>query len=330
MDTQLDHFITYTNEALGINVLPKLWDKAATLPLFLKERYQFYHLEMLSVQCILAVDIGINGQTPASIEKQIIQLAAKTDKFFIYSRGTINSYDRKRLIERKIPFIIPGNQMYLPFLGVDLREYFRNVHRKSEKLSPAAQRLLLYLLQKACINGTTPAKMAEQLGYTNMTMTRAFQELENIGIGYHEKAGRNKLLYLKEDKKIIWDKALPFLQSPVQKKLYVRKPVGANDFSDSISLAGQSALAFMSMLAEPNIPAYAIQGKLWKGHLRRLLEVLPHPEPDAIELELWNYSVHLPDEKNIVDRLSLYLSMKDNTDERIQGALNNVLKECLW
>ena len=35
------------------------------------------------------------------------------------------SYERKRLIEQKVPSIVPGNQLYLPDLGLDLREYFR-------------------------------------------------------------------------------------------------------------------------------------------------------------------------------------------------------------
>jgi hypothetical protein len=29
------------------------------------------------------------------------------------------------LIEQKVSFIVPGNQLYLPDLGLDLREYFR-------------------------------------------------------------------------------------------------------------------------------------------------------------------------------------------------------------
>ncbi len=28
-------------------------------------------------------------------------------------------------IAQKVPFIVPGNQLYLPDLGLDLREYFR-------------------------------------------------------------------------------------------------------------------------------------------------------------------------------------------------------------
>jgi len=329
MEARLGPLIAYINEILGLRVLPQAWNKAADLPLFLKERYQFYHIELLSINCVIVADVDTGEQTPAAIEKHFIQLAAKTDGFFIYFCETISRYNRKRLIERKIPFVIPGNQMYLPFLGVDLHEYFHSIRRRSEKLSPAAQRLLLYLLQKKYIEGVNPVKMAELLGYTTMTMTRAFQELESVGIGRHKKVGKNKMLYLTEDKKTLWEKALPYLQSPVQKRLYVRRLDEADDFPYLFSLAGQSALANMSMIAEPNIPTYAIQGRMWAGHIRRQFEVLPHPEPDAIELELWSYPVRLPEKENIADGLSLFLSLMDNTDERVQGALSDIQKECL-
>ena len=43
----------------------------------------------------------------------------------VYVTGALASYERKRLIEQKVPFMVPGNQLYLPDLGIDLREYFR-------------------------------------------------------------------------------------------------------------------------------------------------------------------------------------------------------------
>ncbi|MCK7468892.1 MAG: hypothetical protein MZU91_12730 [Desulfosudis oleivorans] len=58
--------------------------------------------------------------------------AARLDKLrqlagmpVVYVTRTLASYERKRLIEQKVPFLVPGNQLYLPDLGIDLREYFR-------------------------------------------------------------------------------------------------------------------------------------------------------------------------------------------------------------
>lgn len=65
----------------------------------------------------------------------------------IYVTDALASYERKRLIEQKVPFIVPGNQLYLPELGIDLREYFRQRAGSAESpLSPSAQALLITAL----------------------------------------------------------------------------------------------------------------------------------------------------------------------------------------
>jgi hypothetical protein len=47
----------------------------------------------------------------------------------------------------KIPFIVPGNQLYLPDLGLDLREYFRQRSPTAQSaLSPSAQAMLITAL----------------------------------------------------------------------------------------------------------------------------------------------------------------------------------------
>ena len=43
----------------------------------------------------------------------------------VYVTRTFAPYECKRLIEQKVPFLVPGNQRYLPDLGIDLREHFR-------------------------------------------------------------------------------------------------------------------------------------------------------------------------------------------------------------
>jgi len=50
----------------------------------------------------------------------VIQTKQKDD--VVYVRTRMTAFNRKRLIEQKVPFIVPGNQMYLPTLAIDLRE----------------------------------------------------------------------------------------------------------------------------------------------------------------------------------------------------------------
>lgn len=54
--------------------------------------------------------------------------------------ATLACCERKRLIEQKVPLLVPGNQLYLPDLGIDLREYFRKPPTAPDTArSPATQ-----------------------------------------------------------------------------------------------------------------------------------------------------------------------------------------------
>jgi hypothetical protein len=92
------------------------------------------------------------------------------------------------------------------------------------------------------------------------------------------------------------------------------------------NLAGQSALTQYTMLDEPKIPVFAYSANEWKGRLLqdKILE-RTFPEPGGFEIELWKYAPSQFANEGRVDHLSLYLSMKDNSDERVQSALDALL-----
>ena len=61
-------------------------------------------------------------------------------------------------------------------------------------------------------------------------------------------------------------------------------------------------------------------------------EIIDEPgweKPSEIcKVEMWNYDPVKLCENGIVDKLSLYASLKDTKDPRVQGELENVLEEC--
>ena len=52
--------------------------------------------------------------------------------------------------------------------------------------------------------------------------------------------------------------------------------------------------------------------------------MLPEPETDAQEWQLWSYSPALMPDATTVDPLSLALSLQQNADDRIQLALDEL------
>jgi hypothetical protein len=80
------------------------------------------------------------------------------------------------------------------------------------------------------------------------------------------------------------------------------------------------------MLGEPPWPTYAIGPAQWKAALSANMEQLPEHVPGACEYEVWHYSPALVAGSDLVDPLSLTISLQNNPDERVEQALD-VLKE---
>jgi hypothetical protein len=53
-------------------------------------------------------------------------------------------------------------------------------------------------------------------------------------------------------------------------------------------------------------------------------------EPESPEIEIWNYAPELFAKKGIVDPLSLFLTLKNTEDERIEMVLDNLLRKIKW
>jgi DNA-binding MarR family transcriptional regulator len=328
MKSLLRDFERHLKENLDITATTKKWEGVDSLPFFLRDSYTFYEVSLLNTPCLLMVARDNNVQTPAIIRKQMLHVQAKWDGEVIYLCSSVSAYNRKRLIEQKVPFVVPGNQMYLPMLGIDLREHFRQIRSAAPgKLSPSTQAVVLHAL----LHGPkdyTPSRLANQLGYTVMTLTRAFDELVSLGLGEVVTEGRERVLRFSDGKKDLWQRSREFMRSPVKKRTIIhlleQKWCGIP--------AGLTALAHFTLLAPPSTPVYAVSLDNWKSmKLTNAIVELPAAEPQSHEVEIWNYSPLLfKEEDDVVDRFSLYLSLQDNVDERVQSALEKMMEKVLW
>jgi hypothetical protein len=318
-------FARYLKETLDIIVQPKYWNGAEMLPFFLRNLYSFFEVSILDTPCLAMAAKDETEQTPATIHKHTLQVQKRWDREIIYVHPKITAYNRKRLIAHKLSFVVPGNQLYLPFLGIDLREHFKKIRMADSKWSPSTQAVVLYALLHDTEQPFTPKGLANQLGYAPMTMTRAFNELQGAGLVKIAMEGKERVLRFDQDKKELWEKALEFLRNPVKKRLWVKhslnEPIGVK--------AGLTALAHYSALAEPANPVFAMVGKKWKEIKNNVME-LTIAEPDACELEIWSYSPRLFEKSGVVDRFYLYQSLQYKDDERVESALEGMMEKLEW
>lgn len=217
-------------------------------------------------------------------------------------------------------------------LGLDFREYFRRPPRPENRpLSPATQAILIAaLMRKLWLTDWAPETIATELGYGPMTSSRAVQELTASRIAALVVRGRHRLLRLERNPADLWDEAKPALRSPIKRSVWAA--LHNASFLDLDPLpAGQSALALYSMIGDPKWPTYAVDAPSWKKAAGRNIQILPEPEPGVSEWQIWSYSPRLGfDAQKTVDPLSLTLSLRDSTDERIRIALDELKERFPW
>jgi len=195
--TDLDAAIrAYLKDTLGIDAPTAPWLGAASLPYFLVDAFDLKALTMLGRPVLLAIDKRADRPGLATIRAQIDRIREGSGLPVLYATGVLASFERKRLIEQKVPFVVPGNQLYLPDLGVELREYFHTPAPQPQgEISPAAQAMLIaVLLGKPWRGEWEPADVLGRLGYTAMTASRAAREVVAAGIARSEMVGKLRRL----------------------------------------------------------------------------------------------------------------------------------------
>lgn len=320
----------YLHETLGIAPRVQAWPGAGRLPYFLQDAFDVRELKLLDRQILLAIDRRPEKQGMANVRSQMGKLRQLAGIPVVYVTSSLASYERKRLVAQKVPFLVPGNQLYLPDLGIDLREYFRKpLAAPGIALSPATQAMLIaVLLRKPWRAEWRPAAVVSDLGYTAMTLSRAVKELTAAGIATLRSEGRVRWLHTERTAAQTWERAKPLLRSPIKRRFWVRP---APEWKPPhVRLAGLSALARYSMLSEPQWPIHAVSPAQWRTATQTGIETLPEPLPGACEWEIWHYSPALVPDSETVDPLSLTLSLQGNADERVQLALDELKERFPW
>ncbi len=324
---------SYVNRILGDDVKIRKKSDISMVPLYLQEIFKFYELKLYG-EDLVAVIYGSEEflHTPVKIRKYIDTLKGIFSKDVIFVSNRISSWNRDRLIKQKVLFIIPENQMFLPNIGIDLREYFKMKREKVEYFSPSTQSIIISLLLEGLTNGITPDDIVRISGYSRMTISRVIDELETLEILNVNFQGKESIIDIRFTGKELWKTILPYLRTPIKKILYVKEY--DNRFDEHFFRSGFSALSEYTMLSGPDILEYAISKSLFNNCCRKgyFCDEVKYPEEAKIRLELWNYVPGITGDKvkQVVDKLSLYKCFDDMEDERVLQALDELLRGIKW
>lgn len=318
---------TFLRETLHAPVQLERWRQAAMLPAYLTGQYDFFEGTVGSVHILFLHSAEEPLPSAAQKHERTLQQTWNGPVAFVFERITPRT--RQRMVSEGLSFVVPDNQIYLPALGVNLRERYRTRVQTTDHLRPSAQVLFLHVLTNRSPASGTPSGLARRLGYTAMAMGQALNQLEDARLVTAHKEGRERRFELAGEPADLWHQAQPLLASPVSRRRYVFGV--APSAHKGLAAAGVSALATYSALAEPAVPVVALD----RVKAKSLLDVhgvqeLPAADEAELEVEVWSYDPGLLSDGAAVDRLSLYLSLRDDTDERVQSALDEMMRGVTW
>lgn len=320
----------YLETVLQRSVSLQDWDGHEQLPVFLTRLYRFFE-SRIGQTPLLFMFAEQNGEhTAAEIAKHIDLVRPEFDGVVVFSAERLAAGFRARLVAGGVAFAVPGNQLFVPELAMDLREYFRGRKpARGDKLSPSAQLVLFFhLLEGGQRRQWTPTELAEPLRYSIMTMSRALEELAAVGLARTERRGRKKLLRFRAEGRSLIETARTHLIRPERRQECVRWLRQPPD----LPLAGEHALARLSDLNPPSAPpVYAVTQEQRRDLLADGWADLERADfaTDGA-LATWRYDPRVLARNRMVDPLSLYAQFQDDPDERLSLAADRLVEYTTW
>lgn len=299
----------------GIPIRYEKWGKESSLPLYITGSYDF-QVAIIDTQKCIMLTVKEELATLPALKKHIKKIQEVDNLPVVFMLPTVSSYRRKSLIENKISFVTE-KQIYLPFIGTLLVEENESV-KKVEKLMFSTQQLVLLYLYSGK-QRLYMAEATERLPFTAMTLSRAVKQLEAVELFVVTKDGVNKVIEAKSSRIELFEKLKGYFLSPVRAIEYLEK----KNLTDDMVIAGESALAEKTMLNHGRVETYAVYHKLIDKKL--LMDELIDPDTQ-VRLEIWEYDPKQFANGNTADSLSVVLSLKENEDERIEEAIEELLE----
>jgi len=278
--------------------------------------FDIYKFTFLNLDMLLLVARGENKYSPGQLIKIADRIKNTKGCESVFYFDSLPTFERDRLVRQGAFFIVGNKFAMLPSMLMN-----RLIGKKNfgKRLRPAAQYLLLYHLQYGAVDGKTFKQIEEIIPYKYATIANSVKQLEELGLVETAiDTERNKRLLITKENRELWEAAQSVLISPVAKVVYSPGIVPG-------VTGGISALSAYSMLAPERVPTKILSQSQFKTLQANGLTV--YPTEDTQRIEVWNYPPI--SENGIADKLSLYLSLKNDNDPRVEKELE-LMMEKLW
>jgi hypothetical protein len=325
----MDYIIIYMNDlekyikeilSVDLTIFPLEKSVCDKLPFHIKASYALHETSLLGQRICLLSHLSSEEPelTPDRLSKQMEYLSKHVDFPVVFVFDKIVSYNLKRMIAKGINFIIPNKQLFIPSLLMDLRKVSDNPQKQTIKLTPMAQFLLLYHLQQKPLTGQTTLQLSTLLSQNYKIINRAIKNLEELGL-CQLNGGKEKHIQFVEKGRNLWAMSQKFFQSPVERVFYT------DELLQTAIKSSINALAHYTMLNDEPRFYFAIDKLAIKT-----MDISPNKYIGNNTIEIWRYNPVPLSNDGFIDKLSLYLLLQNDENERIQGELEQMINNIQW
>lgn len=311
--------VTLANELLNLRKLERAELKGIYVDAIIN--FDFYETSYKGSEFIILSPKKKDRYSPlqyANISKRLTHIIGKPIVFLF---DNLVYYERNRMLKRGVYFIVSRKYAFLPFLIIN--SHTTESSRRSS-LTPVAQYILLYHLQETSLDGKTYQEIERITPYKYITITRAIKLLKQLSLcELHRVVNNSITVHFIADNRVLWERALPYLINPVKEVWFCDKIRIDNE----LFVSSYNALAYYTSLNPDYTNMVAIEKENFKDiKNKNLLDGLNKIDGDT-KIEVWEYTPI--SQKKVVDQLSLYITLKNDKDARVEKELEIMINK-LW
>lgn len=295
------------------------------LPIVFQRRYEFATLSVQEQKFMLIKEKRTGSLDNFVKQAQAIQKQVGSNIILVFS--ALSDANKKKLLQAGISYLDYQENAYFPYLGF----LFSNTVSKRnarKSLSPTEQKVLITLLLHGSSFAIEMDEISQLTGLAISSLYRIFKVFKERGW----LTNKQKSYHFAKPRKLLFDEAKDMLQNPIREVVIMSD----DDFQKfrnkaPFKMSNILALSHIGMLANTeNNGNYALSKKEYK----KIEKDLQQHIFQGYRLEVWDYEpIPFDYQQNgwsddhsliMVDPISLYLTLKDDEDPRIEEEVENL------
>ena len=287
--------------------------------------YKFYDGEFHGMPLLFA-EPKSKVAAPRSLSVTASNLTSLFQLPTVFLLTACPAYERQRLIDKDVYFIVSDKYVHLPMLLAN--ERIRKT-KQAKALTPVAQYLLLYHLQIESIEGLAARDIENKIPYSYASITLGVTCLEDLGLCQKVPDGsKRKVIHFDKTGKELWEQAQPLLVNPAEERIYCDELLTEELFTT----CGINALAHYTRLNPDPERTIMMTVKQLRDFRSSGLIVRPNEFDGNIIIEAWKYPpvTSIGTKAEWVDRLSLAISLREDADPRVEGEVERLINDIEW